>query len=85
MATYELQIRPSAVKELESLPGQHRHRVIARIQLLAEDCRPPECQKLTGGDRYRIRQGAFRVLYEVDDGARTVTVVKIGHRRDVYR
>ena len=85
MATYELRIKPSAVKELEALQAQDRHRVIARIESLAEDCRPPGCQKLTGGDRYRVRQGPLRVLYEVDDGTRIVTVVKIGHRRDVYR
>ncbi|HSW29503.1 MAG TPA: type II toxin-antitoxin system RelE/ParE family toxin [Longimicrobiales bacterium] len=85
MASYELRIKPSAVKELQALLIQDRRRIATRIQALAEDCRPPGCQKLTGGDRYRIRQGAFRVLYEVDDTARNVTVVKIGHRRDVYR
>ena len=85
MASYELRIKPSAVKELQALMIQDRRRIATRIQALAEDCRPPGCQKLTGGDRYRIRQGVLRVLYEVDDTARTVTVVKIGHRRDVYR
>ena len=85
MAHYELRIKPSAVKELEALQIRDRRRVVTRIQALAEDCRPPGCEKLTGGDRYRIRQGVFRVLYEVDDAARIVTVVKIGHRRDVYR
>ena len=85
MAYYELRIKPSALKELEALQIQDRRRVVTRIQALAEDCRPPGCEKLTGGDRYRIRQGVFRVLYEVDDAAGTVTVVKVGHRRDVYR
>ena len=85
MASYELRIKPSAVKELEALQIRDRRRIATRIQALAEACRPPGCEKLTGGDRYRIRQGAFRVLYEVDDAAGIVTVVKIGHRRDVYR
>ena len=85
MASYELRIKPSAVKELEALQDKDRRRVLARIQALAEECRPQGCQRLTQNDRYRIRQGVFRILYEVDDGARTVTIVKIGHRRDAYR
>ncbi len=85
MARYELRIKPSAVTELEALQVPDRRRIVSRIQALAEECRPPGCQKLTGGDRYRIRQGVFRVLYEVNDTAGTVTVVKVGHRRDVYR
>lgn len=85
MANYELRIKPSAVKELEGLPIQDRRRVVGRIQALATDCRPPGCQKLSGGDRYRVRQGALRILYEIDDAVRVVTVVKVGHRRDVYR
>jgi mRNA interferase RelE/StbE len=85
VARCELRIKPSAVKELEALQIQDRRRIVSRIQALAEDCRPSGCQKLTGGDRYRIRQGVFRILYELDDAAGIVTVVKIGHRRDVYR
>lgn len=85
MASYELRIKPSAVKELEALQHQDRRRVVARIQGLSDECRPQGCEKLTGHDRYRVRQGALRILYEVDDDAHTVTVVKIGHRRDVYR
>ncbi|MCH7565168.1 MAG: type II toxin-antitoxin system RelE/ParE family toxin [Gemmatimonadetes bacterium] len=85
MASYELRIKPSAVKELEALQQKERRRVVDEIQGLSEECRPHGCEKLTGHDRYRVRQGVFRILYEVDDDARTVTVVKIGHRRDVYR
>ncbi|MFV1988942.1 MAG: type II toxin-antitoxin system RelE/ParE family toxin [Gemmatimonadota bacterium] len=85
MASYELRIKPSAVKELETLPLQERRRVVDKIQGLSEECRPHGCEKLTGHDRYRLRQGVLRILYEVDDDARTVTVVKIGHRSDVYR
>ena len=83
--SYELRIKPSAVKELRSLQFADCRRVVDRIEALAEDPRPPGCEKLTGGARYRVRQGSQRVLYEVDDESQIVTVVKIGHRRDVYR
>lgn len=83
--SYELRIKPSAVKELRALQKRDRTRVVERIQNLSDDQRPPGCEKLTGGARYRVRQGAFRDLYEVDDEERIVTVVKIGHRRDVHR
>lgn len=83
--SYDLRIKPSAVKELRSLQPADRRRVVERIEALAEDPRPPGCEKLTGGARCRVRQGSQRVLHEVDDEAQIVTVVKIGHRRDVYR
>jgi len=85
VANYDLRIKPSAVKELEDLQAKDRRRIVSRIQNLAEEPRPQGCEKLSGRDRYRLRQGDFRILFEVDDGAQTVTVVKIGHRRDVYR
>jgi mRNA interferase RelE/StbE len=83
--SYELRIKPSAVKELRALRKRDRVRIAERIQNLSDDPRPRGCEKLTGGVRYRVRQGAFRVLYELDDEEGIVTVVKIGHRRDVYR
>ena len=85
MANYDLRIKPSAVKELEDLQAKDRRRIVSKIQNLAEEPRPRGCEKLSGRDRFRLRQGDFRILFEVDDGAETVTVVKIGHRRDVYR
>jgi mRNA interferase RelE/StbE len=85
VANYDLRIKPSAVKELEDLQAEDRRRIVSRIQNLAEEPRPRGCEKLSGRDRYRLRQGDFRILFEVEDGAQTVTVVKIGHRRDVYR
>ena len=85
MASYRLQIKPSAVKELEGLPLHDRRRVVERIATLAAEPRPSGCEKLSGQDKYRVRQGSYRVLYAVDDAARSVTVVKVGHRRDVYR
>lgn len=85
MANYDLRIKPSAVKELEALQTKDRRRIVGKIQDLASDPRPPGCEKLSGQDRYRIRQGNFRILYEIQDSGVTVTVVRIGHRRDVYR
>ncbi|HEX5066860.1 MAG TPA: type II toxin-antitoxin system RelE/ParE family toxin [Myxococcota bacterium] len=88
MAGYRLLIKTSARKELEAVgPARvDRQRVVRRIEGLAEVPRPSGCEKLRGSDdRYRIRQGRYRVIYEVDDLAKVVTVVKLGHRRDVYR
>ncbi len=85
MANYDLRIKPSAVKELEALQIKDRRRIVDKIQGLASEPRPPGCEKLSGQDRYRVRQGHFRILYEIHDLRLTVTVIKIGHRRDVYR
>ena len=87
MAGYRLLIKPSAAKEIEA-PGQKkdRKRIVNRIGALASEPRPTGCEKLAGPEgRYRIRQGQFRIVYAVDDAIRTVEVVKVGHRRDVYR
>lgn len=87
MAEYRLLIKPSAGKEIEAL-GQKkdRQRIVNRIAALASEPRPAGCEKLAGTEgRYRIRQGQFRIIYAVDDAARTVEVFKVGHRREVYR
>ena len=85
MARYKLLIKPSAVEELEALPKRDRRRVATRIQRLASDPRPLGSEKLSGYELYRVRQGNYRVLYSVQDADLTITVVRIGHRRDVYR
>lgn len=86
MASYSLRIKRSAVKELEAIPTtKDRQRVVRRIRALAEDPRPVGCEKLTSQERYRVRQGRYRIVYGVDDGEQVVEVVKIGHRSDVYR
>jgi mRNA interferase RelE/StbE len=87
VAGYRLLIKPSAGKEIEA-PGQKkdRQRVVNRIAALASEPRPAGSEKLAGAEgRYRIRQGQFRIVYAVDDASRTVEVVKVGHRREVYR
>ena len=85
MASYSLLIKRSAAKELEAVPLKDRRRIVARIQALATEPRPPGIEKLSGAEKYRVRQGDFRVLYTIDDSTRSVLIVKIGHRRDVYR
>ena len=85
MASYSVLIKRSAAKELEALPLKDRRRVARRIQGLAAEPRPAGCEKLSGQEKFRLRQGAYRVLYAIDDTEMTVAVVKIGHRRDVYR
>ena len=85
MASYSLLIKRSAAKELEDLPLKDRRRIVRRIQDLAADARPAGAEKLTGEDKYRVRQGSYRILYAIDDAARTLMVVKIGQRGDVYR
>jgi len=85
VGSYRLTLRQSAVKELESLPRRDLARVMSRIKVLADNPRPPAYEKLSGQERYRVRQGDYRILYEVNDSDQVVTVVKIGHRREVYR
>jgi len=85
VASYRLLVKPSAVREIEALPRQDRPRIIARISSLARDPRPPGCEKLSGRGQYRLRQGNYRILYEVQDLDLVVVVVKVGHRREVYR
>ena len=85
MAGYKVLIKPSAVKEVEAIPAKDRERVVRKIRALTEDPRPRGSEKLSGDDKYRVRQGRYRVVYSVSDDDRTVLVVKVGHRREVYR
>ncbi len=83
--TYSIEILRSAQKELGKIGLRDRERIINAIRLLAIDPRPPSCRKLSGRPAWRIRVGSYRVIYEVDDGRIVVTVIAIGHRREVYR
>ena len=85
MANYSVRIKRSAAKELESIPLKDRRRIIHRINSLGTDPRPPNSEKLSGEEKYRLRQGDYRILYEIIDRELVVTVIKIGNRRDVYR
>ena len=85
MSSYAVDLKPSARKELESLPDTVLARVIRRIESLAENPRPAGCKKLKGyKDLWRVRIGDWRVVYVVDDGAKAVSVTRIAHRSKVY-
>lgn len=87
MAKYRIRIKTSAAKEIEAVDQKKdRQRIVSRIQSLAENPRPSGCEKLSGqGDKYRVREGHYRVVYSIEDKDRLVYVVKVGHRKDVYR
>ena len=87
MAEYRLLVKPSAAKEIEAIGTKRdRQRIISRIQPLATNPRPPGCEKLAGpSNLFRVRQGEYRIIYAVDDANHTVEVIKVGHRREVYR
>ena len=85
MAAYKLRFKRSVTKDLRALPKKDLGRVLKRIEALATDPRPPGCEKLSSEDRYRIRQGVYRIIYLVIDDAVCVVVVKVAHRKEVYR
>ena len=85
MASYELLFKQSVAKDLRAFPRSHVARIMQRIRALADNPRPPGCEKLSGLERYRVRQGRYRIIYEIQDRQLIVLIVKIGHRRDVYR
>lgn len=85
MASYEIQLKRSAAKELEEVPHKDRVKIVAKIQALASNPRPIGSEKLTAGESYRIRHGNYRVLYEIDDTRIVITVIRVAHRREVYR
>jgi len=85
MASYSVLLTASARREIEDLEKRVRVRVMSVVGALSDDPRPHGCEKLSALDRYRIRVGSHRVVYTIDDAVVTVVVVRVGHRRDVYR
>ena len=85
MASYELVFKRSVTKDLRAFPKADVKRVLQRIRSLADDPRPPGCEKLSSQERYRVRQGLYRIVYEIDAEILIVLVVKVGHRREVDR
>jgi mRNA interferase RelE/StbE len=83
--SYRLEIKRLAAKEISDLRKADCQRVVAKIQLLASNPRPNGCEKLSSAEKYRIRQGDYRILCEIDDSTKLVTIVKVGNRREVYR
>ncbi|MBE0432603.1 type II toxin-antitoxin system RelE/ParE family toxin [candidate division WOR-3 bacterium] len=82
---YNVLLKPSAVKFIQSLLSSEAERVLRALRNLEKDPRPPGCLKLTTEEGYRIRIGRYRVLYEIGDQDKTVVVYRIKHRKDVYR
>ena len=85
MANYRVLIKRSAAKEIEAVPLKDRRRIVARIEGFANNPRPVGCEKLSGEEKNRIRQGDYRILYQIVDTDLIVTVVRVGNRRDIYR
>ncbi len=85
MAKYEIVFRKSVRKDLDPIPKRDVQRILDAISGLADNPRPPQSRKLSGSEKYRLRCGAYRVLYEIRDEVLVICVVKVGHRRDVYR
>ena len=87
MVDYKILLKTSAAKEIESVGSKEdRRRIVDRIANLAADPRSHKSEKLAGyDDRYRIRQGRYRIVYLINDSRHEVTIFKVGHRRDVYR
>lgn len=85
MASYNVSLKRSVLKDLEPLPSRDRARIMERIGALADDPRPHGCEKLSALERYRIRVGDYRIVYAIEDDELVVWVVRVGHRRDVYR
>jgi mRNA interferase RelE/StbE len=85
MAGYEIFFRESVWKELKKVPKADLKKILSRIEQLGNDPRPMGCEKLTGLELYRIRQGNYRIVYSIQDNELTVWVVQVGHRKDVYR
>jgi mRNA interferase RelE/StbE len=85
MPKYEIFIRGKAARQIKQLPVEYFRLVSQHIDGLAEDPRPPDAKKLKGDLGYSLRVGVYRILYDVDDKAQTVTIYRVKHRREVYR
>ena len=85
MAGYRVFFKESVWKDFNSIPKKDLKKILKRIELLSENPRSPGCEKLTGKDRYRLRQGRYRIVYAIRDDELSIWVVKVGHRKDIYR
>ncbi len=84
MAAYKIFFKRSVEKDFKPIPKKDLKKILDRIEMLAENPRPSGSEKLTGQERYRVRQGLYRIVYSIQDYELTVWVVKVGHRKDVY-
>ena len=85
MGEYKIFFKESVEKDLRSIPKKYLKKILTRIEALAQEPRPQGYEKLSGQEKYRIRQGTYRIIYSLQEQELTVWVVKVGHRKDVYR
>ncbi len=85
MAAYKIYFKESVEKDFATIPKRDVKKILKRIHVLAENPRPSGSEKLTGQERYRLRQGRYRIVYSIKDDELSVWVVKVGHRKDIYR
>jgi len=85
MGEYRIFFRRSVEKDISRIPKKDVRRILDRIKTLEKDPRPLGCEKLTGQERYRLRQGRYRIVYSIQDDELTIWIVTVGHRKDVYR
>ena len=83
--TYKIQIPSSVIKQLKKIPERDRVRIIKAIDNLAIEALPPDTKKLKGFDFYRIRAGDYRIVYSIEDKELVILIIKVAHRKDVYR
>ena len=84
MASYSLHFKKSVTEDFRSIPNQDVARILKRVETLIEDPRPAGGEKLSGQNKYRLRQGVYRIIYEIKDSELRVVTVKVGHRRNIY-
>jgi len=85
VAKYEVYFKASVEKDFRAIPRKAVAKILQSIRLLSAEPRPPGCEKLTGQERYRVRQGKYRIVYSIQDKKLTIWIVRVGHRKDVYR
>jgi mRNA interferase RelE/StbE len=84
MAGYRIFFKKSVQKDLSAIPKKDLKKILKRMQSLEDDSRPKGSEKLTGRERYRLRQGRYRILYSIQDDELTIWIVKVGHRKNIY-
>lgn len=85
MAGFEILFKESVWKDLRKIPKNQIKKILSRIENLKDDPRPIGCEKITGQELYRVRQGKYRIVYSIQDNELTVWIIKVGHRSSVYR
>ena len=85
MAKYEISVKKTALKELNGIPKKELQKILKKIRILSSDHRPQGSQKLSHREQYRLRQGDYRIIYSIRDDELAVHIIKVGHRKEIYR